>query len=63
MARQIIGLDKNHGIFPVGVNGIWCHMMEKCVLVVAGKKSKQACRIEQLCAEMEVWIEGVTRMM
>ena len=55
---KLIGLDKRPGLRLLGVGETWRRMLGKCVLVVTEAEAKEACRTEQLCGGLEMWIEG-----
>ena len=58
MPGRLLGLNKFPGVQPVGVGEVWCRACTKTVLLVAGEEAKELCGINQLCANMEVGIEG-----
>ena len=57
MAGDLIGLDKQAGVRPVGIGETWLRCFEKCVLTVAGPQAKKGCGTEQICGGLEVRIE------
>ena len=63
MSGQLIALDKQPGIRPVGVGETWRRMMAKCLLRVAGPEAKAACRTTQLVGGVEAGIEGTIHAM
>ena len=63
MSVQLIALDKQPGIRPVGVGETRRRMMAKCLLKVAGPEAKTACGTTQLAGGLEAGIEGAIRVM
>ena len=63
MSGQLIALDKQPGIRPVGVGETWRCLMAKCLLKVAGSEAKTACGTTQLAVGLEVGIEGAIHAM
>ena len=63
MRGQLIALDKQPGIRPVGVGETWRRMMAKCLLRVAGPEANAACGKTQLAGGVEAGIEGAIHAM
>ena len=53
MSGQMITMEKQPGIRPVGVGETWRRMMAKCLLRVAGPEAKAACGTTQLAEGLE----------
>ena len=53
MSGQLIALDKQPEVSPVGVGETWRRLMEKCVLRVTGQEAKAACGTKQLDGGVE----------
>ena len=49
ISGRLIGLDKCPGVIPVGMRETWWRILDKCVLVVTGAVTKEACGTELLC--------------
>ena len=58
MSVQLIALDKQPGIIPVGVGKTRRWMMAKCLLQGTSQEAKAACGTEQLDWGVEERIEG-----
>ena len=58
MSGQLIALDKNPGIRPVGIGETWQRLLAKCLLRGTGQEAKAACETEQLAGGVEAGIEG-----
>ena len=56
---QVAGLNNCPGFRPVGVGETWWRILAKCVLVVKGAQTKEACGTEQLCGGLEAGVGGV----
>ena len=57
MSGQLIALDKQPGIRPVGVGETWRRLMAKCLMQVTGQETKAACGTSQLSGGVEAGIE------
>ena len=58
LSNRLMALDKCSGIWPIRIGEIWCRLLAKCVLKVAGAKAKDACGNAHLCAGFKTGIEG-----
>ena len=59
MSGHLIALDKNPGVRPVGVGETWRGIFSNIVLKVTGPEVTMACQDDQLCAGLEVGIDGM----
>ena len=59
MSGRLIALDKQPGIWPVGVGETLRRIFAKIVLKVTGPETTMACQDDQLCAELKAGIYGV----
>ena len=55
---RLISLDKQPGVWPVGIGECWMRAVSKLVLADCAKEGKAACGSNQLCAGLEAGIEG-----
>ena len=60
MACRLVALDKRPRVFPVGIGETLCKTLAKLVMRAAGDQAHTACGNLQLCAGLEVGIEGAT---
>ena len=60
MTCPLVALDKRPGVLPVGIGGTLRQALAKLVMRAAGDQAKTACGNLQLCAGLEVGIEGAT---
>ena len=60
MAFSLVALDKRPGVRPVGIGETLLRALAKLVMRSAGDQAKAACGNLQLCAGLEVGIEGAT---
>ena len=58
MTWQIVALDKQPGVRPVGIGECWLRAVSKLVLANCGREGKAACGSTQLCAGLKAGIEG-----
>ena len=59
MACHLIDLNKAPGVLPVVIGEIIRRLLEKLVLKVTGESATEVCRNLQLCAGLQVGIEGI----
>ena len=60
MACRLVALDKRPGVCPVGIGETLRQSQAKLVMRAAGDQAKTECGTLQLCAGLEVGIEGAT---
>ena len=58
MRCRLAALDKQPGVWPLGIGGIWRRAISKCAFRACGEDAKAACGSKQLCAGLEAVIEG-----
>jgi len=58
MSCRLIAIDKDPGVRPIGIGHIWRRAMAKCFLSITAPAATEACSIDQLCAGLQVGIEG-----
>jgi len=63
MACQLVALNKQPGICPVGIGKIYQHLMAKCLLVATGHQAMATCDNLNLCAGLPAGIEGAVHTM
>jgi hypothetical protein len=56
-AGQLVSLDKCPGVRPVGIRESWDRLTAKCILFIAGGKTKEEYGVDQLCAGLKAGIE------
>ena len=59
MLGRLNALDKQPGVFLVGVGGTWRHLFDKIVLNVTVPEATMACHNDQICAVIKAGIGGV----
>jgi len=63
MTGRLLALDKNPGVWPIGIGDTWRWVLAKCILQVAGPAATEACGVDQLCAGLSAGIEGAVHLM
>ena len=58
ISGQLITLDKQPGVRPVGVGETWRHLFAKIVCKVTGPEATMACQDKQLCARLKAGIDS-----
>ena len=58
MSDQLIALDKQPGVCPVGVVKMWRRLFSKIVLNVMGPEATMACQYYQLCSGFKAGINS-----
>jgi hypothetical protein len=53
-----MALFKYPGVWPVVIKESWMRLKSKCILLLLGGETKEACEVDQLCASLEAGIEG-----
>ena len=58
ISSQLIALDKQPGVRPVGVGETWRRLFSNILLKVTGSEATMACQDDQLCARIMAVIDG-----
>ena len=58
MSGQLIALDKQPGVYLVGVGETWWRLFSKIALKVTGPEATMVCQDDQLCAGLKAGIDG-----
>ena len=60
MSCLLVALDKSPGVRPMGIGETLRRTLAKLVMRASGDQAKTACGNPELCAGLEVGIEGAT---